>query len=100
MKIENIMTFLAEAKISATDAGVPVLTASQVLANTLNLVYFVAGAFAVIIIILSGYTYATALYDSAKIAQAKNAILYASVGLFIVAVAFVMTQFIIGSFKI
>jgi hypothetical protein len=86
-------------KINAGDINnMPTDSANVVLANGLNLVYFTAGVVAVIVIILSGYTFATAVYDPAKITKAKNAILYASVGLIVVLVAFVITQFVMGRF--
>jgi hypothetical protein len=86
-------------KINAGDINnMPTDSANVVLANGLNLVYFTAGVVAVIVIILSGYTFATAVYDPAKITKAKNAILYASVGLIVVLAAFIITQFVIGRF--
>lgn len=99
MSILNSLVSFADVKIKASDIGnLPTDSANTVLANGLNLVYFTAGVVAVIVIILSGYTFATAVYDPAKITKAKNAILYASVGLIVVLVAFVITQFVIGRF--
>lgn len=73
-------------------------SANEILAGALNTIYFALGALAVIIIILSGYTFSTAVYDPAKITKAKNAILYSAVGLIIVIFAFTITQFIMGRF--
>jgi hypothetical protein len=86
-------------KISAGQTGIPVITANAVLENALNIVYFAAGAVAVIAIIIAGYTFTTAVYDPAKITQAKNTLIYATTGLVIVLIAFVATQFIIGGFR-
>jgi hypothetical protein len=69
------------------------------LSGALNGAYFIAGVFAVIIIILAGFTFMTGSYDQAKITKAKNSILYAVVGLIIVILAFILTQFIIGKLK-
>lgn len=99
MNVLNSLVNLMAAKINVDDINnLPTDSANLVLANTLNLVYFTASVVAVIIIILSGYTFATAVYDPAKITKAKNAILYASVGLIVVLVAFVVTQFVMGRF--
>ena len=54
---------------------------------------------AVLVIIFAGYMYVTSGGDPAAVTKAKNAILYSVVGLVIVALAFVITQFVIGSFK-
>ncbi|MEI7539760.1 MAG: hypothetical protein WCJ36_03290 [Candidatus Saccharibacteria bacterium] len=99
MNVLNSLVNLMAAKINTGDIGnLPTDSASTVLANALNLVYFTAGVVAVIVIILSGYTFATAVYDPAKITKAKNAILYAAVGLIVVLIAFVITQFVMGRF--
>ncbi|NTW61885.1 hypothetical protein HGB25_00495 [Candidatus Saccharibacteria bacterium] len=73
-------------------------TSFEVLAGILNTTYFIAGSLAVITIILAGYQFSTAVYDPAKISIAKNALLYAVVGLIVVLLAFVITQFVMGRF--
>jgi fumarate reductase subunit D len=78
--------------------GFPKISADSVLVNALNIIYFVGGIIAVVVIIIAGYTFTTGVYDQQKITQAKNAILYAVVGLVAIMFAFVITQFIIGRF--
>jgi len=73
-------------------------SATDILAGALNTIYFLLGAVAVIVIILAGYTFSTSVYDPVKITKAKNAILYALVGLIIVIFAFATTQFIMRRF--
>ena len=70
-------------------------TPDVVLAGALNLIYMVSGAVAVFIIVLAGYSYVTAVGDPAKIAKAKNAIMYAIVGIVVILIAFAITQFVI-----
>jgi len=89
----------AAAKIDSDTINIPQKNANDVLVGVLNSVYMAAGVVAVIVIILAGYSFVTAVYDPAKITQAKNALLYAVVGLIVVIVAFFITQFIIGGFK-
>jgi len=74
------------------------LEATEVLAISLNLFYFVIGALAVIIIILSGFTFMTSAGDPAKITKARNATLYSVIGLVVVVSAFAITQFVLGRF--
>jgi hypothetical protein len=57
----------------------------------------VAGVAAVIIMMIGGYMYATSAGDSSKISNAKNTILYAAVGLVVIALAQALITFIIGS---
>lgn len=84
--------------LSASSVGIPEVDANDVVKGVLNTVYFIAGAAAIIIIIIGGILYATSEGDSSKVQTAKNAILYAVVGLIVVMMAFVITGFVIGRF--
>ena len=64
----------------------------------LNTVYFAAGAVAIIVIIVSAIFYVISQGDASKIKRAKDGILYAVVGLVVILVAFVITNFVIGRF--
>lgn len=75
------------------------LTSGEIFANILNIIYFASGAAAVIMIIIGGFMYATAAGSSDSIKKAKNIILSSVIGLVIVALAFTITQFIIGRFS-
>jgi heme O synthase-like polyprenyltransferase len=79
--------------------NIPTNSAFDVLGGVLSGIYMIVGAVAVIVIILSGFSFASASYDPAKVAKAKNAILYSVVGLIVVIIAFAITQFIIGELK-
>jgi hypothetical protein len=97
--MNHIKLLVAEAvKINPTEVGVPNPPAGSVITNALNIFYFSAGIVAVIVIILAGYTFTTAVYDPAKITQAKNALLYAVIGLIVIIFAFTITQVIAGKF--
>jgi hypothetical protein len=78
--------------------NLPTDPSTLILHNVLNTAYFVVGTLAVLIIILAGYTFVSSSYDPAKVAIAKNAILYAVVGLIAVIVAFFVTQFVLQHF--
>lgn len=98
---DRLFIFLAQAKISVGSGSgqidISQRTAAEVLADTLNVVYFAAGMVAVVVIVIAGYTFSTSVYDPVKITQAKNTILYAVVGLIGVVAAFLITQFVIRS---
>ena len=96
----NILMFLAEAaKIDPGKVNIPKDSVVDILVGVLNGFYFISGAVAVIVIILAGYTFTTAVYDPAKIAQAKNAMWYSAIGLIVIIIAFAATQFIVGIFR-
>ena len=78
--------------------NVPTLSDAEILTNVLNIVYFLAGVIAVIIIIIAGITYATSAGNSAGVTKAKNLILYSVVGLILITVAFSITNFVVGRF--
>lgn len=98
-------TLLIKLAISLTagtgdgNVNIPKLTADEVLRNALNITYFLAGVIAVIVIIIGGIMFATSSGDSAKVAKAKNMILYAVIGLVVILAAFVITSFVIGRFN-
>ena len=96
--IDRLLVQLA-VKLNATDVNIPDTPADKVLTNGLNLVYFLAGLAAVIIIVVAGIMYAISSGDSGKITKAKNMILYAVVGLVIVLSAFAITNFVSGRFS-
>lgn len=79
--------------------NIPTVTADQVLNNTLNVAYFLAGVIAVIVIIVGSITFATSAGNSANVTKAKNMILYAVVGLVVILGAFAITNFVIGRFN-
>ncbi len=95
----RLLQLLAAATTKIDPGNIPKPDSNTVLLNVLNITYFSAGILAIIVIIVSGYSFATAVYDPGKVEKARNSILYAVVGLIIVISAFVVTQFIIGSLK-
>lgn len=98
----KIVTFLAQALQVGSGKGqvnnLPTISAGSALANGLYIVYWVGGVIAVIAIIFAGFTYVTSSGNAAAVTKAKNIMLYSVIGLVVIALAFVVTQFIIGSF--
>lgn len=67
---------------------------NTLLTNVLNITYFFAGTVAVLVIIGAGFLYVTSTGDAGRITKAKNAILYAVIGLVAVMLAFVITAYV------
>ena len=67
-----------------------------IVAVVLNLLSFIAGIAAVIMIIIAGLKYITSGGDSSGVAGAKSALIYAIVGIVIVALAQVIVQFVVN----
>ena len=87
------------AKIAASDVGVEKVDGGALLTNILNIVYFLAGAVAVIVVIVAGIMYTISSGDSGRVTRAKNLLTYALVGIIFVALAFVITNYVIGRFS-
>lgn len=60
-----------------------------------NLMLYIAGAVAVIVIIIGGIRYITSTGDAMRIKQAKDTILYGIVGLIIAIIAWALVNFIV-----
>lgn len=74
--------------------NIPNIAADNIFLGLLNGFYLLTGAICVVIIIIAGFRYVLSQGDSSAIAKAKNTILYAAVGLVVVAFAFAITQFV------
>ena len=70
-------------------------TLGAIVADTINVLCVIVGIAAVIMIILGGFRYITASGDSGKIAGAKDTIIYAIVGLIIVAFSQMIVYFVL-----
>lgn len=88
----------ANVTVDPNCVGVAKTDANDVVNGVLNTAYFAAGVTGVIVIIVSALFYVTSNGDASKTKRAKDGILYAVVGLVVVMVAFVITNFVIGRF--
>ncbi len=70
-------------------------TVDSLIATTINILSWIVGVIAVIMIIVSGFTYVTSGGDSGKISTAKTTLVYAVVGIVIVAFAQAIVQFVL-----
>lgn len=83
-------------KLTPGNTGIPDNTPDDVLSSGLDLVYYAGGIACVIVIVVAGILYSLSGGDPNQTKQAKNAILYAVVGLIVIVMAFVITSFVIG----
>lgn len=90
--------FIYLAALTTKEAGIEEISAGNVVNGVLNAVYFAAGISAVIVIIVSAFFYSISQGDASKIKRAKDGVLYAVVGLVVVLMAFVVTNYVIGRF--
>lgn len=74
-------------------------TAGGMIKSVTNLLLFILGAVAVIVIIVGGIKYTASDGDAAKIKSAKNTILYAVVGLAVAIMAGAIVNFVVNNIK-
>ncbi|MDB5169977.1 MAG: rane protein of unknown function [Candidatus Saccharibacteria bacterium] len=70
---------------------------SDLLSNIVNILSVVVGVAAVIMIVVAGFKYITSGGDANNVAAAKKTIIYAIVGLIIVALAQFIVHFVLGN---
>ncbi len=63
-----------------------------------NVLLFIIGAIAVIMLVIGGIRYTTSNGNSEQVTAAKNTILYAVVGIIVAILAFAVVNFVIDSF--
>ncbi|PID31346.1 hypothetical protein CR983_01655 [Candidatus Saccharibacteria bacterium] len=71
---------------------------SGTFATITNILLFVIGAIAVIMIVIGGLRYVISGGDASQVSAAKNTILYAIVGIIVALLAYAAVNFVIGSF--
>lgn len=95
----TVLRQMAAGKLgTADDLHIPSTDVSTLapLLGFLNTVYYIAGAIAVIVLIIAGINYITSGGDANKLTTAKNTIVYTVVGLLFIITAFAITNFMIA----
>lgn len=72
---------------------------SDNLKTIVNILLFVLGAIAVIMIIIGGIRYTTSNGDAGSIKGAKDTILYSVIGLVVAILAYAIVNFVLGAFS-
>jgi len=70
---------------------------NNTLDNVINIFSVIVGIVAVVMIIVGGFKYITSSGDSSKVSSAKNTILYAIIGLVVVALAQIIVRFVLSN---
>lgn len=81
---------------SCRDGGDATTQLDGIITTVINLFSIVVGVIAVIMIIIGGLKYITSAGDSNNVTSAKNTILYAIIGLVIVALAQFIVKFVLA----
>jgi hypothetical protein len=79
-----------------TDVADAQESVNSIIATVINIFSVVVGVVAVIMIIIGGFRYITSGGDSSNVQGAKNTILFAIVGLIIVALAQIIVRFVLS----
>ena len=88
-------TQLEESDSSSCDGTRTDNRVADILRLVLNIFSWVTGVIAIIMIIIGGLKYITSGGDSAGVNSAKNTLLYAVIGLVIVAMAQILVRFVV-----
>ena len=72
----------------------------NVIQDVTNVLLFIIGAVAVIMIIIGGLKYVLSNGDSAQITSAKNTILYAVIGIVVALLAYAIVNFVVQEFTV
>ncbi|MDB5163225.1 MAG: rane protein of unknown function [Candidatus Saccharibacteria bacterium] len=96
--ITNLIFGVFGSASTTNSLGVPELSADDLLRNGINLVYYIGGIVAVIVIIISGIMYSISMGDSGRVTRSKNMILYSLIGIVILIAAFAITNFVFERF--
>lgn len=100
--MNDILQFIAQVNtnINANDIGIPRVAANdQTLGNFISAVFVVIGAVATLYVLIGAFRYVIAGGGGKKgadVANAKNTILYAVIGMVISLLGFTIVQFILG----
>jgi hypothetical protein len=70
---------------------------TKVIKLVIQIISAIAGIAAIIMVILSGMKYITSGGDSSKVASAKNSLIYAIIGLIIVALSQTIVHYVLGN---
>ncbi len=98
--IQNSLCGGVELSVTQTDCDTTAGSADEsintLIATVINIFSLIVGVVAVIMIIIGGLKYITSGGDSGNVTGAKNTILYAVVGLVVVALAQIIVRFVLN----
>jgi hypothetical protein len=94
------LLILAAEKIDPNEIGLkdPATDPNATVASILTTVYTWAGIICVLAIVIAGIFYTTSTANPTHTKRAREAVIYAVVGLIVIIMAFAITQFVLGRF--
>jgi hypothetical protein len=93
----DLLRAFATGQVTPEQVGVPrVELTNNVLGNAVSAVFVLIGSLAVLFMLVGAARYVTANGEPGKIAQAKNTLIYAVVGIVVSALGFTIVQFVVG----
>lgn len=91
------LSYFAQGLLNQSQNSLPHTDASSsTLKTILNIVFAVIGALALLMIVVAGFRYVISSGEPAKVAEIKNQILYALIGLIVIAMAGAIVNFVLG----
>jgi type IV secretory pathway VirB2 component (pilin) len=87
----------AQSGVDAVNSGNDT-SLEDMITSVINVLLYIAGIIAVIMIIVGGIKYMTSSGDSSGISSAKNTVLYAIIGLVLVILAFAIVNWVVKAF--
>lgn len=81
--------------VNKIDNGTDADKLTSLVKNVVNILLFIVGIAAVVMIIIGGLRYVTSNGDTSQVTGAKNTILYSIVGLVVAAMAYAIVNFVV-----
>jgi uncharacterized membrane protein YvbJ len=97
LSLNSVSSDPATKQCDNTTAGTGKTNFTDIAKKIINILSVLVGAVAVIMIIFGGFRYVTSAGNDSNVSAAKNTILYAIVGLIIVALAQVVVHFVLNN---
>jgi hypothetical protein len=83
---------------NTADPGGKKVSLGTLIKTVVNVLLYILGAVAVIMIVIGGIKYTTSNGDASSVTSAKNTIMYAVVGLIVALMAYAIVNFVIQQF--
>lgn len=84
---------------AAGGSGASATNLPALIKSIINILLYIAGAVAVVMLILGGIRYITSNGKQDQVTAAKNTIMYAIIGLIVVILAYAIVQFVVDNVK-
>lgn len=94
--VEGVNAAAGSGEVACTTTNTSGGDLAKIASTLVNIFSIVVGAVAVIMIIYGGFRYITSGGDSGRVGNAKSTLLYAVIGLIVVALSQLIVHFVIG----